>query len=314
MDKINMTKSSSTTMLGFINLNKPQGMTSHDCVSKIRKLLQIKRVGHGGTLDPLATGVLPIGVGKATRLLSLLPEGKVYRAKIRFGVQTTTDDLEGEAIHCQAVPHLTLEEIETYLPQFIGKISQIPPAYSAIQQGGKRLYELARKGEIVNVPSRIVEIKKIEVLNWYPQEFPELEIKITCGAGTYIRAIARDLGDVLKVGGTLSFLERMESGGFSLENSLTLEKIQDQLNQNQFTLISPHQALNHLTIIELGKNTAKRWGHGQAIPWEFIEQEMDVNLASATVQVWYQSKEFLGIGKIEEKGDNLLLIPEIVIW
>ncbi|MGK7932610.1 MAG: tRNA pseudouridine(55) synthase TruB [Microcystaceae cyanobacterium] len=300
-------------MLGFINLNKPQGMTSHDCVAKMRKLLKIKRIGHGGTLDPLATGVLPIGVGKATRLLSLLLEQKVYRAKIRFGVQTTTDDLEGENIHYKAVPHLTLEEIKIYLPQFIGKIKQIPPAYSAIQKDGKRLYELARKGEKVDVPEREVDIKSIDILNWNSQDFPELEVKITCGTGTYIRAIARDLGDKLKVGGTLAFLERTESGGLKLEESMTLEEIESQLAQDQFKLLDPDQVLSHLIMISLGKNTAKRWGHGQGIPWEFIDYTLPDLSLPIKVQVWYQSQDFLGIGQVVEKGDQKLLLPKIVV-
>ncbi|MGK7943535.1 MAG: tRNA pseudouridine(55) synthase TruB [Microcystaceae cyanobacterium] len=300
-------------MLGFINLNKPQGMTSHDCVAKLRKLLKIKRIGHGGTLDPLATGVLPIGVGKATRLLSLLPNQKAYRAKIRFGIQTTTDDLEGEAINQQPVPHLTLEEVQNYLPQFIGQIKQIPPAYSAIQKDGKRLYELARKGEKVDVPERQVEIKTIDILNWKAQDFPELEVKITCGTGTYIRAIARDLGAQLKVGGTLAFLERTESGGLKLEESITLEEIESQLAQEQFNLLSPAQALSHLITIKLGKNTAKRWCHGQPIPWEFIDYDLSNLSLPIMVQVWYQSQDFLGMGQVMESGHQILLLPKIVV-
>jgi tRNA pseudouridine55 synthase len=149
----------------------------------VRRLLKIKKVGHGGTLDPLATGVLPIAVGKATRLLQFLPENKAYRAIIRFGIQTTTDDLEGEVIQQQPTPNLTLEDIKPFLCEFIGKIEQIPPAYSAIQQGGKRLYELARQGKTVEVPVRTVEITKIDVLNWYPGEFGELEVLIYCVQG-----------------------------------------------------------------------------------------------------------------------------------
>ncbi len=300
-------------MFGFINLNKPMGMTSHDCVARIRKLLKIKRVGHGGTLDPLATGVLPIAVGKATRLLSFLPNEKVYRAKIRFGVQTTTDDLEGEPIHCQSVPDLTLEQIKPYLFQFRGTITQIPPAYSAIQKEGKRLYELARKGEKVDVPARTVEIKEIDILNWEAGNFPELEVKITCGGGTYIRAIARDLGDSLKVGGTLAFLERIESGGLNLSNSITLEEMESQLTQDSFTLLSPAQTLSHIESIQLGKNTAKRWSQGQAIPLEVIEYDASHLCLPISVTVWYQSKEFLGIGQVIEKGKQPLLIPKIVV-
>ena len=142
----------SNDKIGFLNLNKPAGWTSHDCVAKVRRLLNIKRVGHGGTLDPAATGVLPIAVGKATRLLQFLPEEKEYHARVRLGVKTTTDDLEGTIITAQEASQLTLDDIKPILSQFEGKIEQIPPAYSAIQLGGKRLYELARAGEQVEVP------------------------------------------------------------------------------------------------------------------------------------------------------------------
>lgn len=157
---------------GFLNLNKPFGWTSHDCVARVRKLLRLKRVGHGGTLDPAATGVLPIALGKATRLLPYLPGEKVYQATIRFGVRTTTDDLEGEIINSQPAFGLDLPEVKAALCQFLGKIEQIPPSYSAIQVGGKRLYDLARQGEVVTAPARTVEILQTEVLDWRPGIFP----------------------------------------------------------------------------------------------------------------------------------------------
>ncbi len=146
-------------MQGFLNLNKPFGWTSHDCVARVRKLLRLKRVGHAGTLDPAATGVLPIAFGKATRLLEYLPGTKAYQATIRFGVRTTTDDLQGEIITSAPCPNLSLAAVKTVLPQFEGKIEQIPPSYSAIQVDGKRLYDLARRGEKVEVPVRTVPFK-----------------------------------------------------------------------------------------------------------------------------------------------------------
>ncbi|MCJ8280741.1 MAG: tRNA pseudouridine(55) synthase TruB, partial [Rivularia sp. ALOHA_DT_140] len=181
-------------MLGFLNLDKPFDWTSHDCVAKTRRLLRIKKIGHAGTLDPAATGVLPIAIGKATRLLQYLPSDKAYKATIRLGVQTTTDDLQGDVIHQQSVSGLSLETVKTVLKQFEGKIEQIPPSYSAIQVGGKRLYDLARKGEKIEAPVRNVEVFSIDILDWRNGEFPELDVNISCGGGTYIRAIARDLG------------------------------------------------------------------------------------------------------------------------
>lgn len=253
---------------GFLNLNKAKGCTSHDCVAKVRRILKTKKVGHGGTLDPLATGVLPIAVGKATRLLQFLPTRKVYQAKIRFGITTNTDDLEGEVINTQSASHLTLAGIEGYLSHFSGKIAQIPPAFSAIKKNGQKLYELARKGEIVEVPTRQVEIYNINVINWYAEDFPELELEITCGSGTYIRAIARDLGTMVKVGGTLASLKRTLSCGMELKDSLTLEEIEKAKENDNFTLISPDILLQHFPKIYFEEEEARRWCQGQKIIYQ----------------------------------------------
>jgi tRNA pseudouridine55 synthase len=146
---------------GFISIDKPPQITAHDCVSKLRKLLKQKKIGHGGTLDPMATGVLPIAAGNATRLLRFLPDGKAYEARIRFGIVTNTDDITGEVISDRPCPNLTIDEVKSLLPLFQGKITQRPPAFSAIQVNGQRLYDLARRGEIAeaDIPMRSVEIK-----------------------------------------------------------------------------------------------------------------------------------------------------------
>lgn len=294
-------------MYGFLNLNKSAGLTSHDCVARVRRILRLKRVGHAGTLDPAATGVLPIALGKATRLLQFLPPQKAYQARIRFGVTTTTDDLEGEILTTQSIPDLQLQQIQEILPQFKGKIQQIPPLYSAIHVQGKRLYDLARKGENIEVPSRTVEIFDLKILNWYPGEFPELEIAITCGSGTYIRSIARDLGVILNCGGTLANLIRTESSGFSLENSLTLETLETQVQQQTFFALSPTLALNHLTIITLTDESAKRWCQGQSIA---VDSEA---LKPHPVSVYAPENQLLGIGKFIATSDQVLLAPQVVL-
>lgn len=294
-------------MYGFLNLNKSAGFTSHDCVARVRRILKLKRVGHAGTLDPAATGVLPIALGKATRLLQFLPSNKAYHARIRFGITTTTDDLEGDTLTTQSVPHLQLENIEAILPQFIGKIEQVPPLYSAIHVQGKRLYDLARKGEIVEVPSRTVEVFDLKILNWYPGEFPELEIAIACGSGTYIRSIARDLGAILNTGATLANLIRTESSGFSLENSLTLETLETQVQEQTFSPLSPTIALNHLTTIILTAESTKRWFQGQAI---IVENQI---IEDHPVSVYDQNHQLLGIGKLIKTSDQILLTPQIVL-
>ncbi len=292
-----------------MNLNKPAGFTSHDCVAKVRRLLKLKRVGHGGTLDPAATGVLPIAVGKATRLLPFLPENKAYQARIRFGVRTNTDDLAGEVIETQPAAELTLEAIEPLLSRFEGKIEQIPPAYSAIQRRGKRLYQLARKGEKVEVSARTVSVSRIEILAFTPGEFPELEVAIACGPGTYIRAIARDLGQALKVGGTLAALTRTESCAMKLSESLTFEQIETQLEQGTFSLIPPAIALKHLAAVTLSAKDARRWCQGQRIA-STPETAWQSNIFT---QVYHQDGGFLGVGKLIQSDPNPLLIPKIVL-
>ncbi|MDJ0735640.1 MAG: tRNA pseudouridine(55) synthase TruB [Nostocaceae cyanobacterium] len=287
-------------MHGFLNLNKPFGWTSHDCVAKTRKLLHLKRVGHAGTLDPAATGVLPIALGKATRLLQYLNSDKAYKATIRLGVQTTTDDLQGEIITQQPVTEITLEAVKTAIQQFQGKISQIPPSYSAIQVGGKRLYELARKGEIVSAPVRTVEIFQIDILNWREGDFPELDVAITCGAGTYIRAIARDLGIILETGGTLAVLQRISSSGFDLKDSLTLEQLQAQLQAGTFQPLAPDAVLQHLASVKLRLLEAKKWCQGQRLDF--------TGDIPGLLRVYDEDGRFLGIA--ESTGE--LLIPKMV--
>lgn len=298
-------------MLGFINLDKPAGWTSHDCVAKVRRLLRTKKVGHGGTLDPAATGVLPIAVGKATRLLQFLPENKAYRAKIRLGVRTNTDDLDGEVIETRSPHEITLEQIKAFLPQFIGKIEQIPPAFSAIRQDGKRLYELARKGEQVEVPKRTVEITEIQIINWYAGEFSELELDIACGAGTYIRAIARDLGDMLGVGGTLASLIRTESCGMKLADSITLETLEKQQHNETFSLIPPAIALQNLSVVSLSAEEKKRWFQGQKI--SDCVPTKSVTSTENMLVVDREGNEFLGIGEVLFSDSNWLLSPKIVV-
>ena len=287
-------------MQGFLNLNKPFDWTSHDCVARVRKLLRLKRVGHAGTLDPAATGVLPIALGKATRLLQYLPENKAYKATIRLGVRTTTDDLQGEIITSQPCAGLSLVEVKTALAQFEGKIEQIPPSYSAIQVGGKRLYDLARQGKTVEVPVRTVEVFQIDILDWREGDFPELDVAIACGSGTYIRAIARDLGAILETGGTLAALIRTQSSGFDLADSLTLTDLETKLQAGTFQPICPDVALQHLSSVALPATSAQKWCQGRRISLTFDVSEI--------VRVYDEETRFLGIGQLQDE----MLIPQMV--
>jgi len=302
---------SNDSIHGFLNLNKPFGITAHDCISRLRKILQQKRIGHSGTLDPAATGVLPIALGQVTRLIRFLPEGKSYKATIRFGLVTATDDLEGNVITQHACPDLTLGAVEQLLPQFLGKIQQRPPAFSAIQVQGKRLYDLARAGEVVEAPIRTVEVRSIQVLAWRHGDFPEIVVSIDCGTGTYIRSIARDLGEKLGCGGTLAGLERTHSNGFDLSNSVTFEVVEAQKLDQNFNLTPPSIALAHLPSIALDSETAKRWSCGQAIGQESIDLEA---IPTGDYLRVYNKKDdekddLIGIG--EWQGQNLC--PVVVL-
>ncbi len=297
-------------MDGFLNLNKPVGFTSHDCVAKLRRLLNTRRIGHAGTLDPLAIGVLPIAVGRATRLLQFLRSDKAYRAVIRFGVSTTTDDLEGEILNQQSVLHLDLASVKIALQQFQGTIQQVPPIYSAIQVDGKRLYDLARSGGNVEVPTRTVEVSDIKIVSWQPGEFPELEIDIACGGGTYIRAIARDLGTALQTFGTLANLTRTQSNGFDLENSLTLEQLEEQLQQQTLQPVWPDEVLEHLEAIALSPTLAKRWCQGQRIaPYDLPET---FTTSRAPLRIHTETGTFLGIGQLTDPPTGTILTARIV--
>lgn len=251
---------------------------------------------------------MPIALGKATRLLQFLPTEKAYLAKIRLGLQTTTDDLEGEAIARQSASHLTLERVKSALTQFLGRIEQIPPAYSAIQRNGKRLYELARAGEEVDVPARIVEVSGIEIVGWETREFPELEVAIACGPGTYIRAIARDLGECLGVGGTLAALTRTQSCGLNLETSLTFEQLAAQLQQETFQPIPPAALLAHLPSVTLPPESAQRWCHGQR-----IASPEPISPTQSVLIIYREGGQFLGISEQVSEKDGVQLRPKIVL-
>jgi tRNA pseudouridine55 synthase len=297
-------------MNGFLNLNKEKGFTSHDCVAKVRRILQMKRVGHAGTLDPAAMGVLPIALGQATRLLQFLPQDKAYRATIRLGLRTTTDDLEGSILASQPATHLDLETVRAALQGFHGRIQQIPPNYSAIQVDGQRLYDLARQGKEIEVQAREVEVYGMQILAWRAGEFPELDVEIACGPGTYIRAIARDLGQALQTGGTLASLVRIESSGFQLENSLTLEALERQ--QGTFQPIAPDLALRHLGAIVLPPPLAHRWLQGQRID---LCKDLPNNLPSPeeTLRVHHENGSFLGIGQTTKmETAAMILRPQVV--
>lgn len=244
-------------MFGFLNIYKPKGMTSHDVVAVIRRLTKIKQVGHTGTLDPFAEGVLPVCIGKATRLIEYLDDDKEYLATVKFGSATTTYDLEGEITYTSNTK-ITEENLIKELENFKGEISQIPPIYSAIKVKGKKLYEYARKGESVDIQPRKVTIEKLELKN-FDYESQTAELLIVCSKGTYIRSIAHDLGKNLFSGGHLIKLVRTSAGKFKVEKSVAL----DGLNVNE-NLINPVTVIS-LPKIELSSSEYEDILHGRQI-------------------------------------------------
>ena len=211
-------------MHGFALINKAPGITSHDVVAQARRHYGTKKVGHAGTLDPMATGVLVLGIGSATRLLQYVTDGtKKYEATIRLGQSTHTDDREGEVVATTNAAGISEDEIKSGIKNFIGKIKQKPSSVSAIKIDGKRAHQRVRDGEVVDIPARDVEVMDIEIANIsIVGEFVDVQVTVTCSAGTYIRAIARDLGDLLKVGGHLTSLNRTLVSPFDISECVDL--------------------------------------------------------------------------------------------
>lgn len=211
----------SSPLFGFLNIYKTTGMTSHDVVAILRRITKIKQIGHTGTLDPFAQGVLPIAIGKATRLIEFLEDDKEYLAEISFGKSTNTYDCEGEATFLSE-KKVALSDILSGLKAFEGEIMQTPPIFSALKVNGKKLYEYARKGETVQIQPRKVTIEKIELKN-FDENNQMAQVLIKCSKGTYIRSIAHDLGENLKAGAHLSKLIRTQAGKFFVNNSIPLD-------------------------------------------------------------------------------------------
>ena len=254
---------------GFLILDKPAGLSSHSCVSRVRRAYGLKRVGHGGTLDPAVTGVLPIALGPATRLLPYLSGDKSYRGIVQLGVRTDSDDLEGMVLEQRPVPPFSRVELEQALAPFRGAIQQRPPAVSAVHVNGERAYTLARQGQSLELPPRPVLIQRLELLDWQP-ELGRLELEVDCSAGTYIRSLARDLGDALGCGGCLASLRRTQALGFTLAQSVSLEAL-DPAAEPLPPLLDPLLVLSHLARHHLSAEEISGWRCGRlqstAEPW-----------------------------------------------
>jgi tRNA pseudouridine55 synthase len=240
-------------------------------VAAVRRAYGLKRVGHGGTLDPAVTGVLPIALGPATRLLPYLRGDKLYRAVVQLGVRTSSDDLEGDVLERRSPPVLDTFALEEALAGFRGEILQRPPAVSAVHVGGERAYARARRGEVVELPPRPVTIHSLQLLGWDPTE-ARLELEVRCSAGTYIRSLARDLGEHLGCGAALARLRRTETLGFDLSTAVNLE----QLASGPLPpLLDPLLALSHLERRQLLAEELPSWRCGRALPLRAVARSID---------------------------------------
>lgn len=241
---------------GIINLKKEAGMTSHDAVFKLRKILKEKKIGHGGTLDPDVTGVLPIALGKATRMIEYMQEeGKVYEGEILLGFSTTTEDASGQVVEVTPVTvDITEEQVDTAMATFVGEIIQIPPMYSAVKVNGRKLYEYARANEEVERPERQVSIYEFVRTSELIQENETVRFSflVRCGKGTYVRTLAVDVGRKLGYASHMSRLERTMAGGMKLEEALTISDIADRVEEQDFSFLRPiEEGIGDLSVVEL---------------------------------------------------------------
>lgn len=252
-------------LFGFLNIAKPVDLTSRDVVNRIQRLIRPTKIGHAGTLDPMAVGVLIVSVGPATRLTDFLHQfSKSYRADFQFGCRSDTDDSTGHVEPVHDVMPVTYEEMESALPNFIGDIRQVPPKYSAVKIGGRRAYKLARKGLDVEMKPKQVTVHSIDIAKF---EYPNATLDITCGSGTYIRSIGRDLGEHFGCGGMMTALSRIRIGPFSLVNAVPLDAIEsiDDVRQH---LQSPSIAIECVSHLVCNDDERQHLMHGRRIPYD----------------------------------------------
>lgn len=291
-----MSSEAGSLPFGFLNVYKPKGITSHDVVAKLRRVTKVKQIGHTGTLDPFATGVLPVCIGKATRLIEYLEDDKEYLATVQFGKNTDTYDLDGEVTETFD-KQITKADLEGALESFRGEILQLPPIYSAIKVNGKKLYEYARKGEEVKIEPRRVFISKLELVE-FDFENRCAKLAVACSKGTYIRSVAYDLGQVLKCGAYLTALERTKAGKFSVEESVELDRFndsQDVLN----SIVNPLDVMN-LPLHYLSEQERERVSHGMSI------QNSDFKNLDIVFLVY--SGKIYAIGMVEQ---NKILVKKL---
>lgn len=275
-------------MNGILIIDKPEGWTSHDVVGRLRRILGQRRIGHGGTLDPMATGVLPVFVGRATRAVQFI-EGadKTYVAGLRLGVETDTQDITGQVLR-QTADLPDRAAVEAVLDQFRGEIWQLPPMYSAIKVGGRKLYELARKGQAVERQPRKITIYSLKLQKGAGADYT---LAVLCSKGTYIRTLCSDIGAALGCGGTMSALRRTQVGAFDLEAACSLAEVEEKMAAGTLELTPVDWVFRDRPAVTIDAAAAEKCRHGAAFPWAAGDGEY---------RVYGPAGEFLMLGRMED--------------
>lgn len=287
---------------GLLILDKPSGPTSNRCLQQVKHVLRAAKAGHTGALDPLASGVLPLCFGEATKVSQfLLDSDKAYRARVKLGITTATGDSEGEVLATAPVPVLNADQIEVALAKFRGVITQQPSVYSALKQNGVPLYQLAREGKEIMPKFRDVTIYSLQLLS---HEGGELDIEVSCSKGTYVRTLAEDIGKTLGTGAHLTALRRLKAGPFTLADSLTIEQVTSLAESGELDakLIAPDHAIADLPPVHLDEAQALRIRQGQLVRLHGVGLAPDVRV--------YCGEEFVGIGEL--RGDGMLAAKRLM--
>lgn len=298
-------------MDGVLLVNKLEGLTSHDVVARVRKIFQTRKVGHAGTLDPFATGLLVLCLGKATRIVEYLVGcNKEYVATMRLGISTDTQDLTGQTIATHPIPELSQAELHNVFADFVGTIQQLPPMFSAKRVDGKRLYALARQGKTVARAARQVTIHALEIMN---VALPDVQFRVTCSSGTYVRTLAHDLGEALKCGAHLTTLMRTRVGTFSLDDAYALEQLAHITGRAAFAqlLVPTDYALAFFPAVTLKNDLAEKILHGVRLEFPDSDRKMtgcdttEMPQRDQMCRVYSEDGVFLGLGQwMQSNMDN----------
>ena len=300
---------------GVLAVHKPAGFTSHDVVAKVRRLVSMKRIGHTGTLDPAVTGVLPLCLGRSTRIVEYLQEmPKEYVATLRLGVATDTEDMTGTVTEQIDTVHVSEEQVRHVLRQMVGTISQVPPMYSAIKVDGKRLYELAREGKTIERKAREVTIYELEITDFKAGDHPEVSFRALCSKGTYIRTLCVDIGRALDVPSVMVELVRTQSAGISIDQCVTFEQIAEAVEQGVLEqhLIQSDQAMSNLPsyIVDASvyKHTlqGKRISIGAIQPHDGSQLLADIPTESPVFKLYAPDGIFIGIFRLEQPAQEIV--------